>query len=150
MLNKTKNQWLIITQFAIFQLSTTAGPRDTRFWGNEKTHAAQGYQYVIQCSKQKKRKYLHTLKMSFKLINCGLSYLQPKMWSEAIFRIYSSLDHFIVDSLQTCLLEAAIDRLNIQLGTISPFNQHWISRKSVAASKMHFLRLSMIKWSKPV
>ena len=49
--------------------------------------------------------------------------LQPKTLSEAILRIYTSLDHFIIDSLQKCILEAAIDRLDIQLGTISPFNQ---------------------------
>ena len=74
--------------------------------------------------------------------------LQPKTWSESIIRMYKSLHHFIVDSLQKCILEAAIDRLDIQLGTISPFNQDWISRQSRTASKMYFWRLSMIKWSK--
>ena len=64
--------------------------------------------------------------------------LQPKTWSEAILRIYTSLDHFIIDSLQKCISEAAIDRLDIHLGTISPFNQHWISWQSMVASKMHF------------
>jgi hypothetical protein len=39
--------------------------------------------------------------------------LQPKMWSEAILRIYTSLDHFIIDSLQKWILEAAIDILDI-------------------------------------
>ena len=67
-----------------------------------------------------------------------LPQLQPKTWSEAILRIYTSLDHFIIDSLQKCILEAAIDRLDIHLGTISPFNQHWISWQSMVASKMHF------------
>jgi hypothetical protein len=33
------------------------------------------------------------------------------------------LHHFIIDSLQKYILEAAIDRLDIQLGTILPFNQ---------------------------
>ena len=47
--------------------------------------------------------------------------LQPKTWSEAILRIYKSLCHFIFDSLQKYIVEAAIDRLDIQLGTISPF-----------------------------
>ena len=37
--------------------------------------------------------------------------------------MYKSLQHFIIDSLQKCILEAAIDRLDIQLGKISPFNQ---------------------------
>ena len=44
--------------------------------------------------------------------------LQPKTWSEANLRIYKNLDHFIIDSLQKCILEAAIDRLDIQVGTI--------------------------------
>ena len=64
--------------------------------------------------------------------------LKPQTWSEAILRIYTSLDHFMIDSLQKWILEAAIDRLEIQLGTISLFNQLWFSS------------LSMIKWSKPV
>ena len=63
--------------------------------------------------------------------------LQPKTWSEAIFRMYTSLHHFIIDSLQKCILEAAFDRLDIQLGTNSPFDQDWISRQSITASKMH-------------
>ena len=37
--------------------------------------------------------------------------------------MYKSLHHFIIDILQKCILEAAIDRLDIQLRTISPFNQ---------------------------
>ena len=76
--------------------------------------------------------------------------LQPKTWSEAILRMYTSLDHFSIDSLKKWILEAAIDRLDIHFGTISPFNQHWISWQSMAASKMHFWRMSMIKWSKLV
>ena len=74
--------------------------------------------------------------------------LQPKTWSEAILRIYKSLHHFIFDSLQKYILEAAIDRLDIQFGTISPFNQDWISRQLITVSKMHFWSLSMIKWCK--
>ena len=38
--------------------------------------------------------------------------------------------------------------LDIQLGTISPLNQDWISRQSMPASKMHFWKLSIIKWCK--
>ena len=40
--------------------------------------------------------------------------LKPQTWSEAILRIYTGLDHFIIDSLQKWILEAAIDRLEIQ------------------------------------
>ena len=60
--------------------------------------------------------------------------LQPKTWFEAILKIYKSAHHFIIDSLQKCILEAAIDRLDIPLGTISPFSQDWISRQSMTAS----------------
>ena len=89
-----------------------------------------------------------TFSENFIQINQLWPQLQPKMWSEAILRMYKSLLHFIIDSLQKCILEDAIDRLDIQLGTISPFNQDWISRQSITASKMHFWRLSLIKWSK--
>ena len=82
---------------------------------------------------------------NFIQINQVWPQLQPKTWTEAILRIYSGLDHFLSDSLQKCTLEAAIDRLDIKLGTISPFNQDWISRQSITASKMHFWRLSMDK-----
>ena len=91
-----------------------------------------------------------TFSENFIQINQVWPQLQPKTWSEAILRMYKSLHHFIIDSLQKCILEAAIDRLDIQLGTISPFNQDWISRQSMTASKMHFWRLSMIKWCKLV
>ena len=40
--------------------------------------------------------------------------LRPQTWSEAILRIYKSAHHFIIDSLQKCILEAAIDCLEIQ------------------------------------
>ena len=93
---------------------------------------------------------ISTISENFIQINQLWPQLQPKMWSEAILRIYSGLDHFLIDSLQKCILEAAIDRLDIHLGTISPFNQHWIFWQSMVASKLHFWRLSMIKWSKPV
>ena len=86
-----------------------------------------------------------TFSENFIQINQLWPQLQPKTWSEAILRMYKSLHHFIIDSLQKCILEAAIDRLDIQLGTISPFNQDWISRQSMTASKMHFWRLSMDK-----
>ena len=46
------------------------------------------------------------------------------------------------------ILKTAVDSLEIQLGIISTFNQLWISSISMAASKIHFWRLSMIKWSK--
>ena len=86
-----------------------------------------------------------TFSENFIQINQLWPQLQPKTWSEAILRMYKSLHHFIIDSLQKCILEAAIDRLDIQLGTISPFNQDWISRQSMTASKMYFWRLSMDK-----
>ena len=47
-------------------------------------------------------------------------------------------------------LEAAIDRLAMQFGIISPLNQLWITSLSMGASKIYFCRLSVIKWSKPV
>ena len=72
--------------------------------------------------------------------------LQPKTWSEAVLKMYKGANYFIIDSLQKCILEAAIDRLDIQLGTISPFNPDWIARQSMTAFKMQFWRLSMIKW----
>ena len=90
-----------------------------------------------------------TFSENFIQINQVWPQLQPKTWSEAILRIYLGLDHFLIDSFQKYILEATIDRLEIQLGTISPFNQDWISKQSMAASKMHFQRLSMRKWSKP-
>ena len=65
--------------------------------------------------------------------------LQPKTWSEAVFKMYKCANHFIIDNLQKYILEAAIDRLDIQ---------HWISRQLMTASKMLFWRLSMIKWCK--
>ena len=34
--------------------------------------------------------------------------------AKAIYKIYTSLDHFIIDSLQKWILEAAIDRQEIQ------------------------------------
>ena len=64
-----------------------------------------------------------TFSENFIHINQLWPQLQPKTWSEAILRMYKSLHHFIIDSLQKCILEAAIDRLDIQLRTISPFNQ---------------------------
>ena len=72
--------------------------------------------------------------------------LQPKTWSKAVFEKYKSANHFIIDSRQKYILEAAIDRLDIQLVTILPFNPEWISRQSMTAFKIHFWRLSMIKW----
>ena len=79
---------------------------------------------------------------TFKLIKCGLSYSlkrDPRPFSECT-KVCTSLS----------LTASKIDRLDIQLGTISPFNQDWISRQSMTASKMHFWRLSMIKWCKLV
>ena len=89
-----------------------------------------------------------TFSENFIQINQVWPQLQLKTWSEAILRMYKSLHHFIIDSLQKCILEAAIDRLDIKLGTISLFNQDWISRQSMTASKIHLWRLSMIKWCK--
>ena len=56
---------------------------------------------------------MSTFSENFILINQVLPQLQRKTWSEAILRIYSSLDYFIIDSLQKCILEAAIDCLEI-------------------------------------
>ena len=74
--------------------------------------------------------------------------LQSKTWSEAILRIYTSLDHFIIDSLQKCILEATIDCQEIQCWLKGEIVPKWMSSLSMAASKMHFWRLSMIKWCK--
>ena len=63
-----------------------------------------------------------TFSENFNQIDQVWPQLQPKTWSEAI------------------------DKLDIQLGAISPFNQDWISRQSMTAFKMHFWRLSIIKW----
>ena len=46
-------------------------------------------------------------------INQMLPQLEPKMWSDAILRMYKTLHHFIIDSLQKCILEAVIDCLEI-------------------------------------
>ena len=32
--------------------------------------------------------------------------------------------YYVKQEYQKCILDAAIDKLDIQLGTISPFNQH--------------------------
>ena len=65
-----------------------------------------------------------TFSENFIQINQVWPQRQPKTSSEAILRIYSSLDHFHIDNLQKCTLEAAIDRLDIPLGTILPLNQY--------------------------
>ena len=67
-------------------------------------------------------------------------------WSEAILRIYMGLHHFIIDSLQNAFLEAVIDCLEIQSWLKGEIVPNWMSSLSMAASKMHFWRLSMIKW----
>ena len=64
--------------------------------------------------------------------------LQPKTWSEAILRIYTSLDHFIIDSLQECILEATIDCQEIQCWLKGDIVPKWMSSVSMAASRMHF------------
>ena len=51
---------------------------------------------------------------NFIQINQGCPQLKPQTWSEAILRIYTGLDHFVIDSLQKWILKAAIDRLEIQ------------------------------------
>ena len=71
--------------------------------------------------------------------------LQPKTWSEAILKKYKSCTILSIDSLQKYILEAVIDCLEIQSwlkGEIVPI---WMSSLSMAASKMHFWRLSMDK-----
>ena len=71
--------------------------------------------------------------------------LQPKTWSEAILRIYKSVHHFIIDSLQKCILEAVIDCLEIQSWLKGEIVPKWMSSLSKAAFKMHVWRLSMIE-----
>ena len=71
--------------------------------------------------------------------------LQPKTWFEAILKIYKSAPHFIIDSLQKCILEAVIDCLEIQSWLKGESVPIWMSSLSMAASKMHFWRLSMDK-----
>ena len=54
-----------------------------------------------------------TFSENFFQINQVWPQLQPKTRSEAILRMFKSLHNFIIDSLQKCILEAAIDRLDI-------------------------------------
>ena len=82
---------------------------------------------------------------NFIQINQVWPQLQLKMWSQAIFRIYTGFDHFYHWRPPKCILEAAIDKLEIQFGKISPFNQYWISSLSMAFSKNLFWRLQMIQ-----
>ena len=56
-----------------------------------------------------------TFSENFIQINQVWPQLQPKTWSEAILKMYKSLHHFIIDSLQKCILEACINRLDIKL-----------------------------------
>ena len=51
---------------------------------------------------------------NFIQINFVWPQLKPETWSKAILRIYTGMDHLIIDSLQKWILEAAIDRLEIQ------------------------------------
>ena len=74
--------------------------------------------------------------------------LQPKTWSEAILKKYKSCTILSIDSLQKCILEAVIDCLEIQSWLKGEIVPNWMSSLSMAASKMHFWRLSMIKWCK--
>ena len=94
--------------------------------------------------------YPHFLNISFNLTKCGLSYgfkHDPRPFSE-FTQVWTIL------SLTASKMDFGgchcIDRLEIQLGTISLFNQLWISSLSMAASKIHYWRLSMIRWSKLV
>ena len=91
-----------------------------------------------------------TFSENFIQINQLWPQLQPKTWSEAILRMYKSLLHFIIESLQKCILEAFIDCLEIQSWLKGEIVPNWMSSLSKAASKMHFWRLSMIKWCKLV
>ena len=83
---------------------------------------------------------------NFIKINQMWPQLQPKTWSEAIFKLYKSTHHFIIDSLQKCILEAVIDCLEIQSWLKGENVPNWMSSLSMVASKMHFWRMSMIKW----
>ena len=84
-----------------------------------------------------------TFSENFIQINQLWPQLQPKTWSEAILRICKSLHHFIIDSLQKCILEAVINCLEIQSWLKGEIVPNWMSSLSITASKMHFWRLSM-------
>ena len=90
-----------------------------------------------------------TFSENFVQINQVWPQLQPKTWSEAILKMYKSLHHFIIDSLQKCILEAVIDCLEIQSWLKGEIVPNWMSILSMAVSNVHFWRLSMRKWSKP-
>ena len=72
--------------------------------------------------------------------------LQPKTWSEAILKKYKSCTILSIDSLQKCILEVVIDCLKIQSWLKGEIVPNGMSSLSMAASKMYFWRLSMIKW----
>ena len=89
---------------------------------------------------------MSTFSENFIQINQLWPQLQPKTWSEAILRMYKSLHHFIIDSLQKCILKAVIDCLEIQSWLKGEIVPNGTSSLSMVASKMYFWRLSMIKW----
>jgi hypothetical protein len=91
---------------------------------------------------------MSTMSENFIQINQVWSQLQPKTWFEAILRMYKSLHHFIIDSLWKCILEVVLDCLAIQSWLKGKIVPNWMSSLSMAASKRHFWRLSMIKWCK--
>ena len=79
--------------------------------------------------------YPHLLTISFELTK---SKLKSQSWSKAILGIYTGLDHFIIGNLQKWILEAAIDRLEIQSWLKGETVPNWISSLSMAAFKIHF------------
>ena len=89
---------------------------------------------------------IQTFSENFIQINQVWPQLQPKTWSEAILKMYKSVHHFIIDSLQKWILKAVIDCLEIHSGLKGKIVTNWMSSLSMAASKMYFWRLSMIKW----
>ena len=91
---------------------------------------------------------MSTFSKNFIQINKVWPQLQPKTWSEAILKKYKSCTILSIDSLQKLILEAVIDCLEIQSWLKGEIVPNWMSSLSMAASKMHFWRLSMIKWCK--
>ena len=72
---------------------------------------------------------------NFIRINQVWPQLQPQTWSEAILKIYTGLDHLYHWQPPKWILEAAIDRLEIQCWLKGEIVHKWMSSLSMAASK---------------
>ena len=88
---------------------------------------------------------MSTFSENFIQINKVWPQLQPETWSEAILKKYKSCTILSIERLQKCILEAAIDCLEIQSWLKGEIVTNWMSSLSMTASKMHFWRLSMDK-----